>query len=269
MGIIKALRLAVSPLGRGRGFLRAFYGVHVIYHVQKRENPYVQIDKRGLEDPRLSFKAKGILAYLLSKPHDWRVNRVDLQRHSSDGRKAIATAMAELERAGYAVLRKVSAGNGQFLGQEWVIFELPHSQITETPISVVSVPKVTAETPILGVSDFGSVGKGTCTNNDITNNDRSNKRDSFRLIDQAKADLRALYGRSEKERFSYLEEQMLCSLVRDETFPAQLAEIIAYRKRLKLTEEKYFPHSIPRLLENWLKVLDESRNTKPVTIRCY
>lgn len=269
MGIIKALRLAVSPLGRGRGFLRAFYGVHVIYHVQKRENPYVQIDKRGLEDPRLSFKAKGILAYLLSKPHSWRVNRLDLERHSNDGKKAIASAMSELERTGYAILRKITGENGLFLGQEWVIFEIPHTNNTETPISAVSVPKGPTETPILGVSDFGSVRKGATSNNDLSNNDLSNKHDSLHLVDQAKATLSDLYNRKGNERFSYMEEQTLCELVKDQFFQEQLMEVIAYRKRLKPDEVKYFPHSITRLLENWLKVVDEARNTKPATIRCY
>lgn len=38
-----------------------------IVRINKRDNPYVQIDHRVLEDTRLSWKAKGLLAYLLSK----------------------------------------------------------------------------------------------------------------------------------------------------------------------------------------------------------
>ena len=39
-----------------------------VIRVRKRPNNFVMIDKTFLEDDRLSFKAKGILAYLLSKP---------------------------------------------------------------------------------------------------------------------------------------------------------------------------------------------------------
>ncbi len=39
-----------------------------IIRVKKCQNNFVMMDKTFLEDTRLSFKAKGILAYLLSKP---------------------------------------------------------------------------------------------------------------------------------------------------------------------------------------------------------
>ncbi len=42
-----------------------------IVRVNKRSNPYVVIDKTALNDDRLSWKAKGVLCYLLSLPDDW------------------------------------------------------------------------------------------------------------------------------------------------------------------------------------------------------
>ena len=44
-----------------------------VIRVRKRPNNFVMLDKTFLEDDRLSFKAKGILAYLLSKPDNWKV----------------------------------------------------------------------------------------------------------------------------------------------------------------------------------------------------
>lgn len=39
-----------------------------IIRVRRCPNNFVMMDKTFLEDTRLSFKAKGILAYLLNKP---------------------------------------------------------------------------------------------------------------------------------------------------------------------------------------------------------
>lgn len=55
----------------------------------------------ALRDPRLSWKAKGIAAYLLSKPKGWRIWTADLIKRSTDGRDAVLTGLAELETCGY------------------------------------------------------------------------------------------------------------------------------------------------------------------------
>ena len=54
-----------------------------------------------LRDPRLSWKAKGLAAYLLSKPPGWKIWTSDLIRRSTDGRDAVLSGLAELEQCGY------------------------------------------------------------------------------------------------------------------------------------------------------------------------
>ena len=57
-----------------------------IFRVKKNaDNPFVMIDRRPIENPKLSWKAKGILAYLLSRPDNWVVRLGDLVKHSPDG----------------------------------------------------------------------------------------------------------------------------------------------------------------------------------------
>lgn len=63
---------------------------------------YVVIDKRGLRDTGLSWKAKGVLCYILTLPDDWEVNLSELHRHSRDGRESTASGFHELIAAGYA-----------------------------------------------------------------------------------------------------------------------------------------------------------------------
>ena len=96
-----------------------------IIRVSKKENPYAQIDKRLLNDTRLTWRAKGILCYLLSKPDDWTIQVADIWKHGVEGRKAVQDTLAELEKIGYAELKSVRGKGGVLLGKEWVITEEP------------------------------------------------------------------------------------------------------------------------------------------------
>ena len=97
----------------------------MIIRTQKGESPFVQIDKRPLEDPRLSWRAKGIWAYLLSKPNGWTVQTTDLINHASEGRDAVRAAMGELRDLGYAELLMTRGNAGEATGKEWIIHEMP------------------------------------------------------------------------------------------------------------------------------------------------
>ena len=98
-----------------------------IYKVQKYDNPFVQIDKRILEDARLSWKAKGLLAYLLSKPHDWQVRTADIVKKATDGKTAVLTAITELINTGYATREQSHTEAGQWAETVYVITEVPQS----------------------------------------------------------------------------------------------------------------------------------------------
>lgn len=72
-------------------------------------------------DKRLSYRARGLLALMLSYPEDFRFNRDWLARQSEqDGVTAVRTALTELEKAGYLVRRKVRI-NGRF-GWEQILY---------------------------------------------------------------------------------------------------------------------------------------------------
>ena len=55
----------------------------------------------ALADDRLSYRAKGIFAYLLSLPDGQAVDVKALAQRASEGRDAIGTALQELSAAGY------------------------------------------------------------------------------------------------------------------------------------------------------------------------
>src|SRR5438105_6593001 len=73
-----------------------------IVRVVKRENPYVTIERATVQDSRLSWAARGMLAYLLSLPPDWKIKVEHLQARGDAGRDAVRHILGELQVCGYA-----------------------------------------------------------------------------------------------------------------------------------------------------------------------
>jgi len=102
----------------------------IIRVAKNKDNPYVMMNKTGLNDPRLSFKAKGILAYLLSKPDDWKVMVSELINSSTDGKTAVYSGLKELEENGYLKRVRVyrrDEKTGKKVIDHWetVVYETP------------------------------------------------------------------------------------------------------------------------------------------------
>lgn len=98
-----------------------------IFRVEKNaDNPFVMIDRRVIENPKLSWKAKGLLAYLLSRPDNWVVRFGDLAKRAPDGGHTVRAAMKELKTAGHV---KVVAEreNGRVKQWTYTVFESPIS----------------------------------------------------------------------------------------------------------------------------------------------
>lgn len=93
-------------------------------HRRKKPSNYVQLDNRLLQDETLSWKAKGLLAYLLALPEDWQVNIADLTKRSTDGRDGTASGIKELVSAGYVFRERVTF-RGRFEGYDYHVFEQP------------------------------------------------------------------------------------------------------------------------------------------------
>jgi hypothetical protein len=91
-----------------------------------KEHPYVKIDKGFLQSPNLSAKAKGILAYLLSLPSDWRICLSHLVKVFSDGETSIRSGLAELKQAGYLTKASIRDRTGQIVSWVTDVYETPH-----------------------------------------------------------------------------------------------------------------------------------------------
>ncbi|MCM3197332.1 DnaD domain protein [Bacillus cereus] len=77
----------------------------------KKDSNYSVINNTGLKDERLSWKAKGILAYALTLPDDWTFHISELARHAKDGEDSLRTGFKELKELGYVKRYPVRDGN--------------------------------------------------------------------------------------------------------------------------------------------------------------
>jgi len=71
---------------------------------------FTQVSNEIFNDEKLSFKAKGLYGFLMSKPDGWNFEANRIAGQSKDGRRAVLNGLTELEENGYLVRRKQSDG---------------------------------------------------------------------------------------------------------------------------------------------------------------
>lgn len=139
----------------------------MIIRVEKnKDNPYVVINKTLLEDKRLSWKAKGMLTYLLSKPDNWKPIREELVKASKDGITVVRNTLKELEELGY-MKRQPIREDGKIKAWEHVVYEIPQTHQISENLLVENLPV-----------EKSPVDNLTLISNDLINNDLiNNKKD--------------------------------------------------------------------------------------------
>ena len=105
-----------------------------IIRIAKRDMPYVMIDREQIQRDDLSWKAKGLYAYLLSLPDHWAINTRDLTTRASDGETVVRSALKELRSKGFIeTVPNVRDKNGHLGGSETLFFERPKHRDVENP----------------------------------------------------------------------------------------------------------------------------------------
>lgn len=87
-------------------------------------NHYTVIRNDVIRDSRLSFRARGLLIAILSRPDNWTVRSSQLAAETTEGRDAIRTALNELQNCGYLKMERVRLENGQFTTIQ-VVYDAP------------------------------------------------------------------------------------------------------------------------------------------------
>ena len=81
----------------------------------------------------LSWKARGILIYLLSKPDHWTTSSENLARQGPDGRDAIRSALTELDQAGYLKRTRSQGRDGRWRTVV-TVYDTPNPQPVDNPV---------------------------------------------------------------------------------------------------------------------------------------
>ncbi|MGN1268359.1 MAG: helix-turn-helix domain-containing protein [Candidatus Aphodocola sp.] len=117
------------------------------FKIEKNSN-YTVMSNYHLRDKKLSYKAKGLLSFMLSLPDNWDYSINGLVSISKEGVKAIRNILQELQQNGYLAIEKKQNELGQF-EYEYLIYEIPDIQ--------------------KGDMDLGDVEKDTQINTNIIN----------------------------------------------------------------------------------------------------
>lgn len=91
-----------------------------------REKNYMQIEKVGIEDKRLSWAATGLLTYLIGRPENWNIIIEHLKTVKTDGRDSTRNALNNLREFNYCHYFEIRE-KGKIVETIYLVFERPIS----------------------------------------------------------------------------------------------------------------------------------------------
>lgn len=91
----------------------------------EKNNNYTVMSNYHLRDRNLSYKAKGLLSFMLSLPDDWDYSLAGLCAISKESRDGIRSILKELQENHYIEIEKVRGDKGYF-EYNYLIYEIPH-----------------------------------------------------------------------------------------------------------------------------------------------
>lgn len=95
-------------------------------HKHRVNKNFTQISNGLLQNKFLSFKARGLIAYILSLPEDWIIYVSQLETASPQGKEAIYSAIKELSSLGYMRKEILRDDAGRIEGHRWLAFDDPN-----------------------------------------------------------------------------------------------------------------------------------------------
>lgn len=113
---------------------------NTIRRIKNRTKGFSIIDNGCIQNESLSWRARGILAYLLSMPDDWKIYKKELEKRAPDGRESLAAGFKELMDAGYIKAERVIDEGGRFAGYDYTVDEEPHTALPYTVLPETVLP---------------------------------------------------------------------------------------------------------------------------------
>lgn len=96
---------------------------------------YTPIFNDALQNTELSFRARGLLVYILSLPLDWVPVKSQIMKKNNYKRTKFDAIWNELKKAGYIHSKRVKNDLGQYVGWDHLVLEIP--TINKADIQVI------------------------------------------------------------------------------------------------------------------------------------
>ena len=106
----------------------------------RKDDRYFVAPNEPFNNESLSWEARGIIAYLLSKPDGWEVRTKDLVRRGPAGRDKVRRVLAELEEHGYLHRYQGRQVSGSFDGWITEVYESPTLNPHFSPVTGLAAP---------------------------------------------------------------------------------------------------------------------------------
>ena len=116
-----------------------------VFKIEKTKD-YTVMSNYHLRDRNLSYKAKGLLSFMLSLPENWDYSLAGLCSISKESRDGIRSILKELQEHHYVEIEKVRGDKGYF-EYNYLIYEVPHFIEIETQINNPDMENPHLDTP--------------------------------------------------------------------------------------------------------------------------
>lgn len=118
-----------------------------IYKTRLTAN-FTTLPNAMLRDKSLSFRARGVLAMVLSNSEEWEVTQAWLREQGTEGEQAIQKSVRELEMAGYAVFAEERNEAGKFKCAVWTFHDSPVTESLRTKATAPRHKEPPTENPL-------------------------------------------------------------------------------------------------------------------------
>ena len=133
---------------------------------------FVTLPNRLAQDRTVSFEARGLLTYLISKPYDWEIWEKALMNEGNCGSYVIRRIIKELVAAKYIIKKRERDDNGTFKSVVYEVFPEP-----QTPGKPPTCQKSTVDNP--RIDNPPHTKERTLLNTDSTNSADGGDFDEF------------------------------------------------------------------------------------------
>ncbi|WP_150284328.1 DnaD domain protein [Rummeliibacillus sp. TYF-LIM-RU47] len=154
-----------------------------ILRKSRKQRAFTQVDNEITNNENLSWQAKGLMLYLLSKPDDWKFYETDIVKRAKNGPDSVKSIIKELLEVGYLIRgERIRDEKGHLKGYNYTVEPYLHDSYDGKSY----VGKSNVGKPYVGIPYVGeSINSNTnYSNTDSLNNINLNNTNNILLSNE-------------------------------------------------------------------------------------